>query len=175
MSEDGNVDGEQSSERYYVYALHPGEEVQGKSDIQVDRPSANREALSKKIGCLNPKFVAVRLFYHTVVVAGVLEGLFAFVELLAEVHLPSETKDHHVAVVGGVMHVLVGMHLTESDGFIAETLGIEWAQPHQHGSETTPPVLYIEGLGHLVERIVFAAEIPVWQQSEVGSSHKALQ
>ena len=39
------------------------------------------------------------LFYHAVVVAAVLEGFLPFVEFAAEVHLPGEAKDNHIAVV----------------------------------------------------------------------------
>ena len=44
---------------------------------------------------------------HAVVVAAVLEGLLAFAELAAKVHLPSEAEDDHVAVVATTTAVLV--------------------------------------------------------------------
>lgn len=80
---------------------------------------------------------------HTFDIAAVLKGLCTFVELIAEVHLPDEAEDGHIAVVDNIVYILVRMHLTEAYELIAETIGDEKAHPHQYGGEALPAILHI--------------------------------
>ena len=114
------------------------------------------------------------LFYHTVVVAAVLEGFLPFAEFAAEVHLPGEAEKEHVAVVGGPVGVTVGMHGTEADGLVAVAVFVERAVPREHGGEALVAVLHIEALRHFAHRVGLGVKRPLRQEGEVGSCHKVV-
>ena len=114
------------------------------------------------------------LFYHAVVVAAILKGLLPFAEFAAEVHLPGEAEKEHVAVVGGPVGVVVGVHSTEADGLVAVAVFVERAVPREHGGEALVAVLHIEALCHFAHDVPFGVKRPLGQEGEVGSSHKVV-